>query len=446
MKLKHLFYAIATLPLLFSCEPEVAVTGIAIDPSSVTLTEIGQEQTLTVTLAPEGAKGNVVWESSNTAVVTVEGSGLTAVITAVGKGTAKITASVGIFPAECNVVVSIESTGGDEGNGTEESPYNVAQAISFTGATPQVNDAWVGGYIVGGVIDDNNATTSLVTNPNGYVFDNTGIRNSYVLIADSPTETNSANVLVVKLTGESGTNAHTVPAGYQDVVNLVTKPCNLSEYLKVKGDIYAAFQVPGIRRVSDYKFTEKDCSTKTDPLHVSYNEGFEGFVAGTGNAYMKTQPDNKGWLDYSVQGTLLPDVRKYNDNNYVQFSAHRNSGVTSGDIQEMWIVSPRLDLNNASSKVVTFDINGGYFHASTIFKVYIIEGNDPTISAANKVELTNWTMPTLPASGYAPSWVNVGNISLTEYTGIRRIAFYYKGTSGSGNSTTIQLDDFKFAN
>ena len=81
---------VAAFAVLFSaCEKEVAITGIAVDPGTLTLTEVDQTGTLTATLAPAEAKGDVVWSSSNSAVATVTGDGLTAVVTAVGKGTAK---------------------------------------------------------------------------------------------------------------------------------------------------------------------------------------------------------------------------------------------------------------------------------------------------------------------------------------------------------------------
>lgn len=447
MNLKHLLLAIVALPILFSCEKDVPITGIAVDPATLTLTEAGQTDTLTATLAPVDAKANVVWASSNTAIATVTGDGLTAVVTAVGDGTAKITATSDIFIAECTVTVNIGGSGGGEGDGTKAKPYSVAQVIALYSVVPYVqeNDVWLGGYIVGGV--KNGTFSSLATEgAAGYVFGTTDVRPAAVLIADSPDETNHTNVVVVKLTGETDP-AHTVPVGYQDMINLNTKPCNVGHYLKIQGDLYRYFAVPSVRRVMDFEFTEQDCSGTSDPLHTAYVENFESFTSGTGNAYMNTQPDNKGWLDYSAQGTLLPDVRLYSNNKYVQFSAHRSSGVTAGAIQEMWLVSPRLDLTNATNKVLSFDMVGGYFNATTVFEAYVIEGNNPTLTTSNKVKLTGWTIPTeANLSGSYTPFINSGNIDLTAYSGIKRIAFYYKGTSGSGNSTTYQLDNFKLGN
>lgn len=179
-----------------------------------------------------------------------------------------------------------------------------------------------------------------------------------------------------------------------------------------------------------------------DPV-ASLFEDFEGFTAGSGFAYFDTQTDNKGWFGYSTIGTLQPDVRAYNNNQYVQFSAHRNSGVNAGDTQEMWLVSPRLDVSAAASKILSFDMATGYYNAGTIFKVYVFtgDGHDPT--TASKTEIP-YTFPIeIPASSYS-DFMPSGDIDLSSYSGVVRIAFYYKGTSGSGNSTTYQLDNFAF--
>ena len=68
----------------------VDVTGVTLNKESTTLT-VGAEETLTATVAPEGATNkNVTWSSSNTDVATVDANGK---VTAVAAGKANITAS-----------------------------------------------------------------------------------------------------------------------------------------------------------------------------------------------------------------------------------------------------------------------------------------------------------------------------------------------------------------
>jgi hypothetical protein len=87
-------------------EPQkVAVTGLALDKTSVDSLYIGETVKLTPNITPSDAtEKNVVWSSSDNAVATVNNGD----VTAVGPGTVKITASSvydGAIKAECAVTV-----------------------------------------------------------------------------------------------------------------------------------------------------------------------------------------------------------------------------------------------------------------------------------------------------------------------------------------------------
>lgn len=81
---------------------EVAVQSIALDKSTLTL-KVGDEETLTATVAPDDATDKTVtWSSDNTAVATVANGK----VTAVAAGTATITAKAGEKSATCSVTVN----------------------------------------------------------------------------------------------------------------------------------------------------------------------------------------------------------------------------------------------------------------------------------------------------------------------------------------------------
>ena len=85
-------------------EEHIAVTGVTIDQTTLTL-EKGADAQLTATVEPADADNkNVTWTSSDTAVATVDNTGK---VTAVGKGTAVITVTTedGNFTATCAVTV-----------------------------------------------------------------------------------------------------------------------------------------------------------------------------------------------------------------------------------------------------------------------------------------------------------------------------------------------------
>ena len=102
-------------------DPVVAVTGITLSQSSVSLEE-GASVSLTATVSPSNATDkNVIWSSSYPGVATVSGG----VVTAVSAGTASITATAGGKSAKCEVNVTAKevSVTGVTLNKTEISLY-----------------------------------------------------------------------------------------------------------------------------------------------------------------------------------------------------------------------------------------------------------------------------------------------------------------------------------
>ncbi|HLP05170.1 MAG TPA: Ig-like domain-containing protein [Paludibacter sp.] len=125
---KILFLSLATLALLFSsCKTEdPTATGVTLD--QVTLSVMKDDSaSLKATIVPKGAKGTVVWASSNSAVATVKDG----VVKGITLGTANITATVGTFSATCAVTV-VENTDFSRSlKGTEYYPISMDD-VTFT--------------------------------------------------------------------------------------------------------------------------------------------------------------------------------------------------------------------------------------------------------------------------------------------------------------------------
>jgi hypothetical protein len=269
MKTLKSIFAIAFIgmaALFTGCTPKVDLVSFSVSSSSVTLNEAGKTVDITVTPLPADATVDFSWSSDKPNVATVEKtSDLTAKITAVANGTAIITVVSGAKIKTVSVTVNI---GGDpeppaptEGDGSQTSPYTVSQVLAkFAASASQENDAWVNGYIVGGV-----ATT--LSGPNGstivaasdVVFGATGVRPAAVVIADDPNEKDWQKVVVVKLTPESG---GTALAGFQDAINLNNRSCNIGKTLKVKGNLWRYFAQPAVREVSAFESNSEPCSTE----------------------------------------------------------------------------------------------------------------------------------------------------------------------------------------
>ena len=123
----------------------VPLAALSFDQNSLTLFK-GATSTLSIIKNPSDAtlKGDINWNSSNTAVATVNEQGL---VTAVNKGTANITASVDGCTAICSVSV-LESVSGISLN-KSSATINKGESITLTysvipiGATLQGEVSWV---------------------------------------------------------------------------------------------------------------------------------------------------------------------------------------------------------------------------------------------------------------------------------------------------------------
>ncbi len=103
----------------------VAVTGIELDQTEVSVSVGNAPIILTATVSPENATDKtVIWTSSDKSVATVENG----VVTAVAAGTATITAKAGNYTATCAVTVTTAETGEADLSGftfTARNNYNV---------------------------------------------------------------------------------------------------------------------------------------------------------------------------------------------------------------------------------------------------------------------------------------------------------------------------------
>lgn len=77
-------------------------TEITLDRSSISITEIGETETLVATTVPDDTTDAVIWTSSDPDVAVVTGG----VVTAIGCGTATITATCGQHSDSCEITVT----------------------------------------------------------------------------------------------------------------------------------------------------------------------------------------------------------------------------------------------------------------------------------------------------------------------------------------------------
>ena len=134
----------------------VAVTGVTLDESNAIIYTGSLENTvqLTATVAPSNATNKAVtWTSSNTSVATVSSTGL---VTSVAAGSTTITATTtdGSYTATCDITV-------ENGPGTAENPYTVAEARTKIDSGSDLNSKYVHGII--SQVDSYNSTYKSIT-------------------------------------------------------------------------------------------------------------------------------------------------------------------------------------------------------------------------------------------------------------------------------------------
>ena len=168
-KIAVLFVAAAMVFGLASCknsadetEKTVAVTGITLNKTELTLTAGGKE-TLTATVKPDDATDKTVtWASDKTGIATVSAGGE---VTAVAKGSTTITATAGGKSATCTVTVNpvtypVTVTGGTANPAAAEA----GATVMITANEPETGKVFDGWTTESGVsfADASNAITTFI--------------------------------------------------------------------------------------------------------------------------------------------------------------------------------------------------------------------------------------------------------------------------------------------
>ena len=251
--------------------------------------------------------------------------------------------------------------GTGEGSGTLEDPYNVAAGIGLQSEEPI---AWVHGYIVGAVksgmttVSSNNdinwsAPFDLATN---------------VLIADDASCKEISQCIIVNL-----------PAGkpLRAQVNLMDNPGNLGKHLAVNGKLRKYFGQAGLR---DSNGTEADFVLEggdTPPTPPTPGTGIfsESFANGQGQ--------------FTIHDVLLPSELTYvwthdASRKHMKASSFKSNTPYKA---ESWLVSPKIDLSNVGSAVLTFEQAINYADPEGRIHVMVSNNFDGEIASADWSEL-----------------------------------------------------------
>lgn len=124
-----------------------------------------------------------------------------------------------------------------ENESSKENPFTVATAISKYNASKPMADTWVKGYIVG-YVNGKSIDGSILNDLSNITDEN----KTNLLIADSKTETDYKNCLVLQL-----------PSGdVRNGLNLKDNPSNLGKEVIVKGSLETYFGTYGLKSITEY--------------------------------------------------------------------------------------------------------------------------------------------------------------------------------------------------
>lgn len=197
--------------------------------------------------------------------------------------------------------VDIPSDEPQEGNGTENAPYTVTQAIAQnnSGAT-----AWVSGYIVGVINYDNNSNLETTT-PTTV--------NTCIAIAATPDETDKSKCVAVQL-----------PVGdIRSALNLVDNPGNLGKVVTIQGSLEKYFGIAGLKSVTAYKLdgsssgggSGSGSDTPTPPAGGEGN-GTQASPYNCAKVIALGNPGSKAWIEGYIIGVI-----NYNNNSSLELGA-----------------------------------------------------------------------------------------------------------------------------
>jgi hypothetical protein len=287
----------------------------------------------------------------------------------------------------------------NEGDGSKESPYSVAQAMVKQGEAGK----WVTGYIVGYI-------GNFV-----YTYEGGGTVFSNIIIADNASTTTDADCLPIQLV--SGTAVRTA-------LNIVDNPANIGKKVSICGSLESYFSVPGLKTPTDYVL---EGGGGTDPLpdNSILSEAFSNTLGG--------------FTTYSVFGLELWTASSYG----AVMSGFANS---KSNKNEDWLISPAMNLTSVTSANLTFK------HAINKGEVANMKTNHTLWFTTNynsgAPSTATWTQVTIPTYPTGADWtfVSTGNIPLpTAVYGKTNVRFALKYLCSDAESASWEIKELVVA-
>lgn len=291
----------------------------------------------------------------------------------------------------------IPGTGGNTsiyGEGTMQNPYTVKGAM----LNQNGKLGWVKAYIVGYIPSGGDVSSTI----SDVVFGAEGAGETNMVVSVGPDDKNINNCLAVQL-----------PSGaIRDSLNLKGHPQNLYQEVMLLGTMEKYFGGSGIKNVQAYIMNG-------DTIGDIPAEEVEAI-------FSETFASNQG--EFTVKNVNVPtemgaEVWTWDSYKYMKATSFVNYTDYAA---ESWLISPEIDLSNATNATLTFEYVARYFtNLPENITLWITESS-----------AENWQQLTIPNHVLQDAWTpfaKSGDIDLNAYKGKKvKIGFKYACTEKAG--------------
>ena len=280
------------------------------------------------------------------------------------------------------------------GEGTMQNPYSVKGAM----LNQNGKLGWVKAYIVGYIPSGGDVSSTI----SDVVFGADGAGETNMVVSVSPDDKNINNCLAVQL-----------PAGeIRDSLNLKGHPQNLYQEVMLLGTMEKYFGGSGIKNVQAYVMNGDTIGDiPAEEVKAIFSETF---ASGQGEFTVK---------NVTVPAEMGAEVWTWDSYKYMKATSFVNYTDYAA---ESWLISPEVDLSNATNATLTFEYVARYFtNLPENITLWITESN-----------VENWQQLTIPNHVLQDAWTpfaKSGDIDLNAYKGKKvKIGFKYKCTEKAG--------------
>ena len=249
-----------------------------------------------------------------------------------------LTTGLCLFQACSDVPAPYDIPTGDAngiyGTGTLETPYTVrGAALNQNGGL-----AWVKAYIVG-YIPQSTGDDGPSYTISDVMFSTDGAPATNIVIADNPNEKDINNCMAVQL-----------PSGdVRSALNLADHPENIGKEIMLYGTMTSYYGGSGVKSVTAAILDGQEIGDMPEePAEAIFSETFAESLGGFTINNVNIDP-----------GMGSTEVWTYDSHKYAKATSYINSVNYAA---ESWLVSPSIDLTQASAATLTFDYCARYFN------------------------------------------------------------------------------------